>query len=50
MTDDVSISSLNSAVRFRSPDPVGATSWFAEFKRREPLYAAATKTTKHSRL
>lgn len=50
MTDDASISSLNSAVRFRSLDEVGATSWFAQFGRREPLWADASEITKHSGL
>jgi hypothetical protein len=47
MTDDVSISSVNSAVRFHSLDEVGATSWFAQFGRREPLWADASELTKH---
>ena len=50
MTDDVSISSVNSAVRFRSLDEVGATSWFAQFGRREPLWADASELTKPSGL
>jgi len=48
MTDDVSISSVNSAVRLRSFDEVGATSWFAQFGRRETLRVDASELTKHS--
>jgi hypothetical protein len=50
MTDDVPISSLSSAVRFRSLDEVGTTSWFAQFEHREPLWADASEITKHSGL
>jgi hypothetical protein len=50
MTDDVSISSLNSAVRFRSFGEIGATSWFAQFGRRRPLWADASTITKPSGL
>jgi hypothetical protein len=50
MTDDVSISSLNFAVRFRSFGEVGATSWFAQFARHEPLWADASEITKQSGL
>jgi hypothetical protein len=50
MTDDVSMSSLNSAVRFRPLDEVGDTSWFAQFGRREPLCADASEIAKHSGL
>jgi hypothetical protein len=50
MTDDVPISSLSSAVRFRSLDEVGTTSWFAQFGHREPLWADASEITKHSGL
>jgi hypothetical protein len=48
MTDDVSISSLNSAVRFHSRDEVGATSSSAQFGRFKLLWAAASETTRHS--
>src|SRR5580693_2322842 len=48
MTDDASISSLNSAVRCRSLDEVGATSWFTQFGRHEPLWADAREITRRS--
>jgi hypothetical protein len=48
MTDDVSISSLNSAVRFRSRDEVGAASSCAQFGRFKLLCAAASEITRHS--
>jgi hypothetical protein len=50
MTDDVSISSLNSAVRFRSFGEIGATSWFAQFGRRRPLWADGSAITQPSGL
>ena len=50
MTDDVPIPYVNSAVRCHSLDEVGATSWFAQFGRREPLMADASELTKHSGL
>jgi hypothetical protein len=50
MTDDVSISSVNSAVRFRSLEDVGAASGFAKFGRRKPLWADASELTKPSGL
>jgi hypothetical protein len=50
MTDDASISSVTSAIRFRSFDEVGAASGFAQFGRREPLWADASEITKHSGL
>jgi hypothetical protein len=48
MTDDASIASVNSAVRLRSLDEVGATSGFAQFGRREPLWPDASEIIKHS--
>ena len=50
MTDDVPIPYVNSAVRCHSLDEVGATSWFAQFGRREPLRADASELTKPSGL
>ena len=50
MTDDASIASVNSAVRFRSLDEVGAASGFAQLGRREPLRADASELTKPSGL
>ena len=40
----------NSAVRFRSFGEIGATSWFAQFGRRRPLWADASTITKPSGL
>jgi 2-iminoacetate synthase ThiH len=48
MTDDASIASVNSAVRFRSLDEIGATSGFAQVGRREPLWPDASELTKPS--
>ena len=45
MTDDVSISSLNSMVRFRSPYQVDPPSRFARF---EPFGADARAMNQHS--
>jgi hypothetical protein len=50
MTDDVPISYVTSAVRCHSLDEVGATSWFAQFGRREALRADASELTKPSGL
>jgi hypothetical protein len=47
MTDDVLFSPLNSAVRFRSRDEVGATSSSVQFGRFKLLWAVASEITRH---